>query len=192
MTRVNLPNPNAAYAGQRTLSRVTQLCATLSLVIVMGLSACVQSPSVHTLDASTSADSAATLVGSRTSDGAYSFEYYAVDQINYNNARGRFSSFGSSPDEFKVLLAPRTNNVWVEGRVRAGLGVPAKRVAAMLSFTAVPRTQYQIVGRASADSAYISIVNLTTKEIVASVDSVVFTLPPPGYPTQFIPIFIGR
>ena len=186
------PNSDASRARQLSVSRVRRLRSTFLLVVVMGLSACVQSPIVHTLDASTSADSAATLVGSRTSDGAYSFEYYAVDQINYNNSRGRFSSLGTSPDEFKVLLAPKTNNVWVEGRVRAGLGVPAKRVAAMLSFTAVPRTQYQIVGRASADSAYLSIVNLTTKEIVASVDNVTFTLPPPGYPTQFIPIFIAR
>lgn len=191
MTRVIRTNPNKFHTGHCSW-RVTQLSATLLLVIAIGLSGCVQSPIIHALDASTPAESAASLVGSRKSDGAYSFEYYAVDQINYNNARGRFSSMGTSPDEFKVLLAPNTNNVWVEGRVRAGLGVPVKRVAAMLSFTALPRTQYQIVGRASADSAYLCVVNLATKEIVAFVDNVPYTLPAPGYPTQFIPIFIGR
>jgi hypothetical protein len=175
------------------LSHKMRACTSmLAAATVIMLTACVQNPVVHKLDASVPASSAASIVGSRTSDGAYSFEYYAVDQVNHNDARGRFSSLGTAPDEFRVLLAPQVNNIWVEGRVRTGLGVPAKRVAAMLSFAASPGTSYQILGRAGNVSASMRIINLATKEVVAAIDNVAYTSPPPGYPTQFIPIFIGR
>jgi hypothetical protein len=178
-----------------TLMRAAIVC-TLRRFVVYGILAstagCVQGPTIHRVDASLPAGSTATLIGSRSSDGYFTFDYYAVNQVNYNDVRGRFEGPLTAPDEFEVRLAPTQNNIWVEARVRRGQGVAAQRLAAMITFTATARTRYQVQGTPGALSGSIRVVNLSTGETVASVTDVAYSLPPPGYPTQFIPIFIKR
>jgi hypothetical protein len=170
----------------QTLWRVMAVAVSLLLV------SCVSQPKLYSIEADVAQSQIAYITGSAEQSATGGYQYYAVKQVNYNDVNGRFSNLTKQPHQLVIPLAPRQHDVWVEGRFTTAGDATVRRVATLLTFTPKPGNTYQIVGNVQNRSAVVSIVETVTRAIVATNERVEVTLPPPGYPMVYVPIFIVR
>ena len=178
------------HGSVATVFRTLRL-ALFPFVIALSVTGCIQTPPVHSV-AGVENTKLALVTGSRVSDGMHNFEYFAVDQVDYKDVRSRFAVSLASPDELAIPLTAGPHILWIEGRAKRGIGTAPARIATSFTLNAVAGRKYQVRGRVEQSVAAVWLVDQETGQIVASVEGVPLTQPPPGYPTSSIPIFIRR
>jgi hypothetical protein len=153
---------------------------------------CVNQPKLYSVEPDVAQSQLAYITGSAQQFVGGGYQYYAVKQVNYDDVSGRFSNLTKQPHQIVVPLAPREHDIWVEGRFRTAGDVTVRRVATLLTFSPKPGNTYQIVGTVEHQTATVSVIEANTRSIVATNERVEITLPPPGYPMVYVPIFIVR